>query len=215
MVHLRIADMLADELKVNLTKFIIGNLAPDSGEILNDGSYAPPPEVTHWKTNHLIQPDDFYKVYLISCNHDDWSFYLGYYSHLVTDYYWHELLVALYDHNGWIRHDDKNRHNIYAWNYTVDMTFLRKHPEMRALKVLTETEKFENTYLNYFGKDAIIRKMKDISKVYINDFIPEDESEYITTAMIDLFVNETVERIRSKIRAFDDDPLINSAQALR
>jgi len=168
LVHLRIADELADEFNVNLTEFVIGNLAPDSGEILNDGSYQPPAKVTHWKTstsNRFIQPDDFYKEYLSSCKNSDKSFYLGYFSHLITDYYWHKRLLELCDNYCWDRHDSKYRHMIYSLNYNVDMLYLRQHPEMRALNVLMRTNEFENTYLDYFGKDAIINKD---SPLYMN-----------------------------------------------
>lgn len=217
MVHLRIADILADELNVDLTEFIVGNLAPDSGKILNDGTYSPPSEVTHWKTNrdnHLINPDAFYKVYSVSFRNNAKAFYLGYYSHLITDFYWHEFIVELCETNGWQRHDNKFRHLIYSWNYNVDMIFFRQNPKMRAFNVLMNINEFENIYLHYFSKDAMIDKMKDICNVYNNDFKPEHESKYITTETIDLFISNTVEIIRSKIRAFYDDSFVDSTQAL-
>ena len=184
-VHLRIADILADDFDVDLTEFVIGNLAPDSGEILKDSKYQPPSNVTHWKTdqeNRLIQPDNFYKTYLTSCKKDSRSFYLGYYSHLITDYFWHEELIKLYKENNWERHN--NRHSIYSWNYNVDMIFLRQHPKMRAYNILKNISDFKNTYLDYFSQDAIIKKIKDIYMVYNTDYTPTEENEYLNSETI-------------------------------
>jgi len=52
MVHLRVADRLLDRLEgIREKEFIMGNIAPDSGVPNADWTaYAPPTEVSHFKT---------------------------------------------------------------------------------------------------------------------------------------------------------------------
>ena len=96
-VHLRIADILADRLDVDYEKFIVGNIAPDSGIISEKGEYIPPSSITHWtptERNSDIRPHEFYKVFVQNSPADKYSFYLGYLSHLITDLFWMGKIVT-------------------------------------------------------------------------------------------------------------------------
>lgn len=96
-VHLRIADILADKLDVDYTKFVVGNLAPDSGIISEKGEYIPPSSITHWTPtgrNNGIRPERFYNAYIRNSPADKYSFYLGYLSHLITDLFWMSKIVT-------------------------------------------------------------------------------------------------------------------------
>jgi hypothetical protein len=95
MAHLRVADKLLDNIGVLSQKyFIFGNIAPDSGESV-DGDwnvFTPSTDVSHWKLEGLPRSErakKFKEKHLVETNDmDALSFYLGYYTHLLTDYIW-------------------------------------------------------------------------------------------------------------------------------
>lgn len=101
MIHLRIADALIDKIAdIDKTAFIIGNIAPDSGVPNTDWtSYNPPKLVSHY---YVIQEDGrtkkidvdafcaeyFSKELIRSYSAKEYSFFLGYFIHLLTDIEW-------------------------------------------------------------------------------------------------------------------------------
>ena len=100
MVHLRVADRLLDRLEgIREKEFIMGNIAPDSGVPNADWTaYAPPTEVSHFKT-YLgdravkIDVESYLQQYFTvekrkKYSPEQYSFYLGYLIHLLTDLEW-------------------------------------------------------------------------------------------------------------------------------
>lgn len=97
MVHLRVADKLLDRLKgIAETEFIVGNIAPDSGVPNADWTaYAPPGEISHFKTylddgSVKIDVEKYRRQYFTEegraeYSREQYSFYLGYLTHLLTD----------------------------------------------------------------------------------------------------------------------------------
>lgn len=103
MVHLRIADELLTRIKgLNEETFILGNIAPDSGVPNKDwSSFTPPGNVTHYRDNDKdkthINIDKYVSEYLTkekieSYTVREFSFYLGYYTHLLTDIEWAKMV---------------------------------------------------------------------------------------------------------------------------
>ncbi len=100
MVHLRTADKLLEYLPdVFAEEFIMGNIAPDSGVPNKDWStYTPASEVSHYKTRgaggrSVIQTDKYVDEYFTNEKQStytkkQYSFYLGYLTHLLTDVLW-------------------------------------------------------------------------------------------------------------------------------
>ena len=93
MAHLRIADKLLDNIgSLSPKHFIVGNIAPDSGEPI-DGNwnvFTPSTDISHWKLEGLPRSEraeKFKEAYLAKEKNDEaFAFYLGYYIHLLTDY---------------------------------------------------------------------------------------------------------------------------------
>ena len=101
MVHLRVADKLLDEIEELVgMKFIMGNIAPDSGVPNKDwSSFVPSSKISHFQAANskekCVLPEKFVEKYLMDKTYDvqTVSFYLGYYTHLLTDVLWKEKIV--------------------------------------------------------------------------------------------------------------------------
>ena len=100
MIHLRIADKLLDKLNnITTTEFIMGNIAPDSGVPNEDWSvFTPSGDISHFKEESLdgwknINIDKFINEHFTieqikRYTNQEFSFFLGYYTHLLTDIEW-------------------------------------------------------------------------------------------------------------------------------
>lgn len=211
MVHLRIADLLLEEFEtLEKTEFIMGNIAPDSGIPSQDWSYyTPPKEVSHfWDEHKRTQFDQFIEKYFTedlreSYNQKQYSFFLGYLSHLVADYFWVERIVK----------PCKKKHEIelaedqqkFFWKmkadwYDQDFLFLAKNPDFRAFQIYKNAAAFENTYMDIFTADAF-----DNRREYIVGFYSEKRENldrdypYLDERCMDQFVKDTVGIIVDKV----------------
>jgi hypothetical protein len=75
------------------THFIVGNIAPDSGEPNEDWSvFTPSTDISHWKLENVPlseRAERFREKYLVKPkDRESAAFLLGYYAHLLTDYIW-------------------------------------------------------------------------------------------------------------------------------
>ena len=90
--HFRITEeLLKTELPVSKIEFLVVNIGPDCGLIGEDGKPTPPKETTHFEIEGKINSDSFYQQYLSDekeSSLSEFSYYLGYYIHLVTDEKW-------------------------------------------------------------------------------------------------------------------------------
>lgn len=104
MVHLRIADALIDKIEgLDWTAFVMGNIAPDSGVPNSDWSaFSPPKSVTHYyrqmagKSKQIdiaaFRADYFSEAHIQAYSNKAYSFFLGYYVHLLSDIEWSEKI---------------------------------------------------------------------------------------------------------------------------
>lgn len=99
MVHLRLADkLLAQSDNLDERAFVMGNIAPDSGVPNEDWTqFRPPKTLSHFKTkrsdNTYIDIEAFCAKYFNAdinktYTKKEYSFFLGYYVHLLTDIEW-------------------------------------------------------------------------------------------------------------------------------
>ena len=149
MIHLRIADELLMRLpRIDETAFVMGNIVPDSGVPNSDWTeYHPPKAITHFykKTDsgRTIDVDSFCKRYfdppLISAySLKEYSFFLGYYLHLLTDVRWTETILSGLK-TDYPNAYAENKHKLIEaakedW-YDLDFLYLEKHPDFRAFAV--------------------------------------------------------------------------------
>ena len=207
MVHLRIADRLLDRIPgLSPIAFIVGNMAPDSGIPNADWSaFDPPAKISHFKTtSRKADPDAFAAKYWTEelrqgYTEDQYAFYLGYLTHLLTDVAWVEdiyypskvkfshLLAAEPDTFIWKLKED--------W-YDLDFKYLRDRPGCRAFRAYLGAVGFRNDFMEEFVPDAF-----DDRRAYITDFYLQGrenldrEYPYLTEAEMDAFTHRAAESI--------------------
>ncbi len=210
MAHLRIADRLVCEIgALPQVPFIVGNIAPDSGEPNADWSaFTPLREVSHWKiagVARIERPERFRRKHLDAAQTPgEIAFHLGYYTHLVTDFIWaRDVFLPQREQYAQAFAQDP----AFVWQikrdmYDLDHLYLREHPDFRAFKLLAGVAVFPNTYLSYFSESAFEKKI-----AYIVDFYQNFKGEldrdypYFTRAEMDRFVEGAVCEILPKLRA--------------
>ncbi len=211
MVHFRIADGLLEEVQGEVEKFIVGNIGPDCGEPNEDWSkFSPPTDISHWmrsNTKESIDSDAFYERYLKDKKDTSgFSFYLGYYVHLLTDILWkikiHQPTKEKYLEQ--FQRDDKFIWVVKEDWYDLDHKYLRDHPEFRTFRIFDKITTFPNTYLDYYSEVAIENQIGYISQFY-NTFHGDLDREYpyLDQDRMDAFVTEALGMIREDLRNKD------------
>ena len=156
MIHLRIADGLLDRIPgLDETAFVMGNIAPDSGVPNEDWSaYSPPKDVSHYKVKRgnesVFDLDRFITEHfspelIRSYSLREFSFFLGYYAHLLTDMEWIKEVL----HPSFAAHPDKAEKDrtAFVWElkrdwYDMDFRYLKEHPDFRAFRIYEQSDGF-------------------------------------------------------------------------
>ena len=214
MVHLRMADRLLDAIpRLSPTEFIVGNIAPDSGVPNEDWSaFTPGKTVSHFQTDGKnIDISAFVSRYFTPemqgrYDQKQYSFFLGYLVHLLTDNMWvrdishptaqrfREERAA--DKKGYIARVKED------W-YDQDHLYLRSHPDVRAFSLYEKAVGFQNTFMTEFSPDAF-----DNRRVYITAFYrqgsadPDREYPYLTAAEMDRFVENGAAEILRRLNEY-------------
>jgi hypothetical protein len=215
--------MIADNLLIrglNLDKkgFCVGNIAPDCNVENEDWtSFTPSREVTHWmKGQSKLTSDyeDFYKKYIKDesfTSNEQYSFLLGYYSHLITDVEFQRFIrdehrvKNTYDRiktNGDLREKvigysedfdtlkkifEKNR--VFYDIKVQETNYLKSNPTSGYNTVLQNLEEFPD-YLDFFPQGAIIRKIRIMANKPDNDS-SEYEFLFFSKQEFEEFIYET------------------------
>jgi len=112
--HMRIAEYFMNKYRqLDNVAFLVGNIAPDSGVPNEDWSvFTPDTNVSHWRqAGGEIDAEGFKKAYLHPGD-KKYSFYLGYYLHLITDIEWGKFFA------------EKEKEPIYAEGLKADSKFI-------------------------------------------------------------------------------------------
>lgn len=214
MVHLRIADRLLDMLpNLSATEFIVGNIAPDSGVPNADWSaFTPNKNISHFKdTNKKVCPENFAAKYFTHSqqrlyNKQQYSFYLGYLVHLLTDRLW-SAKIARPTMERFSEELDKDKAGTISkikddW-YDLDFLYLRHNPDFRAFSVFDGAVGFENTFMEEFSRDAF-----DNRRAYITDFYRQDNDHlerdypYLTAESAEKFIAESTTEIIKSLKIY-------------
>lgn len=210
MVHLRVADILLDKWKgLDETAFVMGNIAPDSGVPSADwSSYTPDSITSHFKKPGGVDIDleRFQREYLSpeqvqGYNKRQYSFFLGYRTHLCTDVLWAEQIWVpckekyrrLKNLTGDLTYEQR-QDMIWAikadW-YDLDFLYLWEHPDFRAFRIYREAVDFKNEFLDIFAEDAFENRREYITGFYLTGRENMDrEYPYLTAERAERFVRE-------------------------
>jgi hypothetical protein len=220
MVHLRIADELLKHIdNVDETAFVMGNIAPDSGVPSEDWKeYYPPKNVSHFKT----RPDDetYFDIdaYCRKYFNDDlikgyslkeYSFFLGYYVHLLTDVRWTETVyVDLLKKHPKECAEDKYK---LIWSakadwYDLDFLYLEQNPGFKAFSIYENAVCYDNVFMDLFSRDAFENRRQYICGFYHSDNHGDlhREYHYLTPEQAEDFVKTTSRMIMDQDCRFFD-----------
>lgn len=210
-IHLRVAQGILE--KTNLekeTEFIMGNIAPDSGVPSEDGSnYVPSSEVSHYNQKDEngikgVHEECFVASYLReeqrkNYTKEQYTFYLGYLTHLLTDKLWASEIV--YSAKAQME-ELFRKNNAEFWRfvkrdwYDLDFLYLKKHPDFEAFQFYENTIGFKNIFLDFFAEDALENRREFITGFYHEGVEKVEEREtYLSTEQLDAFVSATVDEI--------------------
>lgn len=204
MIHLRVADLLLDRIPdLDETAFVMGNIAPDSGTVSPDWSrYFPPKSVSHFKLESgEYDLPRFLGEYLTpelirSYSRRAYSFFLGYYVHLLTDVKWAEKVYAP-SRDKHLEATFRGDRTALIWAlkkdwYDLDFRYLEEHPDFRAFRIYEEAVGFPNDLMDIFAPDAFEDRRHYVCSYYRGEH-GELYRDYpwLTPAEADSFVAET------------------------
>lgn len=215
MVHLRVAELLLERLEgIAKQEFIMGNIAPDSGVPNADWTaYAPPSQVSHFKTylengSAYIDVERYLEQYFTAEKRagysiEQYSFYLGYLTHLLTDLEWiahvYEPSIARYP-EAYAEDSYKLLWTLKKDWYDLDFLYLKKHPDFRAFQIYENAVGFVNCYMDIFAEDAFENRRGYIIGFYRGGREDiEREYTYLTEKQADQFVENCVETVLGKL----------------
>ncbi len=207
MIHLRIADELLLCLDgIDETAFVMGNIAPDSGVPNSDWTeFHPPKTITHFykrtETGKIIDVSFFCERYfnqslIRTYSIQEYSFFLGYYLHLLTDIRWTEMIISKLKKDYAKAYSENKSKLIEAakedW-YDLDFLYLTTHPNCKAFSLYENAVGFDNIFMDIFSRDAF-----DNRRAYICGFYHSEEHgelyreyRYLTQEQADAFVMDT------------------------
>ena len=217
MVHLRVADKILDRIEsLDKSAFVLGNIAPDSGVPNEDwSSFDPPGNVTHFRTRPeektFIDIDKYVREFFTdekikNYTNREYSFFLGYYTHLLTDIEWIKMV-----HSEGVSEENAKKENMsyidFVWKnkkdwYDLDFLYLEEHPQFRAFHIYEDAEDIKNVFMDAFSEDAFENRREYICGYYRSDNHGDlhRNYQYLTKERSDRFVEETVEIIMNIIR---------------
>lgn len=182
-IHLRAAQQLYQKLQIKPTDaFVLGNIAPDSGVPTADGSgFVPDAEISHFRSldeNGIknIHEDRFIARYFTpeqrqSYSDQEYAFFLGYLTHLLTDKIWAEKIVyAAKEQQSALFASDR----ALFWQtikrdwYDMDFMYLKANPDFEAFRVYRDNPDVRNTYLDFFSETAFEERRHFILDFYTN-----------------------------------------------
>lgn len=208
MIHLRIADKLLDMIPdLSPIEFIMGNMAPDSGVPNEDWSaFSPSTAVSHYRRDngtgkkvidvHRYVEEFFTPEHRKTYDNRQYSFYLGYYTHLLTDMLWSELVAQ----------PVRKKFPDITWDeikedwYGQDFLYIKKHPGFRVFRAYLGSVGFLNRYMDFFAPDAFDNRREYITSFYLQEQENLDrEYPYLTEDEATFFVDQAVSSILQEV----------------
>ena len=232
--HMMVADSVMQKLPwLDRRGFCVGNVAPDCNIENEDWtSFTPSREVTHWMSGDKkigTDAERFLSEYVLKriseiSSIEEYSFLLGYYSHLVADAEFQKMIrdperVA----EAWKRIDADPEGSARVqgmartWDsvkiivpkkerfreiYSIEGDYLRRNPSSGYYTEILTLKEFPD-YIDYLPHGAIVRK---IPKMTVSEELLQPIEKYIsiTKNEVEVFVAETVAIVTKKIEAIGE-----------
>lgn len=221
-MYLRIAEKLYNYIE-NITEvdFYMGFVAPCCS-LFNSSTnnFTPPIESTHFYTKDSLgnpNPEYFYKQYLKNNNlsKEEYSFYMGYYCHLITDILWEqEVFNPVYIVFGDvisspITYSIRGKNSVWQ---DIDLQFLKLNEDYRPYNVIKNNIKYDYKYIDLFNKKDMFKKLVRMINFYeANGRYLDFNCHDIIKRKVDNFVLTSYKKILGRLyRVWDDIYCSNS-----
>ena len=203
-MHLRVAEKLTYLLgEIDVAAYFVGSIAPDSGRMVDDFTYLPPKDVSHWKRDDVtfrqrfLDNAEFYNKY-VSDEHDLFkkSLFWGYYIHILTDtIYVRDMIHPFIEKHGkpfW----RANITDIRKGWYEIDFRFLAENERYTPFQLLKTVKPFETPYFDYFAPTDVYDRIQNAIDLYSNSRVHPD-CKFIThsPADADRMIEDMVQEI--------------------
>ena len=198
-VHLRMADYFLEKYNFPYAyEFAAGNLGADCGYGKKDsfGEFTPPPQVTHWTptgSKRDCEYKKFYKKYLEDKKKTKaFFFYLGYYTHLLTDIMWSKMIcIPTYEKYADEYKKDPEFLRVIKldWN-DRDFQYMENHPDFEPYKIIENGGGLAD-YMPYYEKNQLNTQINGIVNYYKTKVTERDinrKYEYLTDGDFDDFI---------------------------
>lgn len=211
MVHLRVADLVAEKIGLSAKAyddFIIGNVAPDSGKLNDDGlTYTPSKAVTHFKTaDGSFDLSRYRKDYLTDSPKEFFELRLGYYSHLLTDTLWKE---KVYYPTKTKYLSEFERDKLFVWQikrdwYDLDKLYIKNDPTFKAYESVRNNRDRSISAFDYLDAYLIRETLGRIADYYSVPYerSANDEYVYMTEEEMTDFVSLAASFVIDKLTDF-------------
>lgn len=175
-MHLRVAEKLAHLLgDIDEAAFYVGAIAPDSGKMVDDFTYLPPKDISHWKRDDVSYEQRFLdnaEFYYQYCEKENDRFkkslFWGYYIHILTDTIYVRDIIHPYMKEHGYPFWRSNITNIRKGWYEIDFRFIADNPNYRPLELLKTVVPFTNEYIDYFAPKDIYERIQNAIELYSN-----------------------------------------------
>ena len=217
--HIVTANKILDKVNLDKDKFIFANIMPDilNGHIVKDVSKIVEYEETHFVKEvnfngiNTVIPD-IYKFKKIYKDRLDNPIILGYFSHLLTDYYWNFYTYSTYFEN--LDRDTKyvkvklnnNRNEIMDWDSAVAkkqkdfkifsdylQSMLKEDINFNSLKLWEDIRKLEELKYSKQDIENTVNYLKNIRNIRNNNInLREDRYDIFSQEELLQKLNESV-----------------------
>lgn len=173
-MHLRVAEKLKDIFSdLDIAAYYVGAIAPDSGKMVDDFTYVPTKDVSHWKREgvsyeqRFLDNTEFYKKYCLSqTDKFKKSLCLGYFVHILTDtIYVRDIIHPYIAKHGW-DFWKANITNIRKGWYEIDFRFLAENENYLPYELLKTVKPFDNSFLDYFAPNDVYERIQFAINLY-------------------------------------------------
>ena len=175
--HMMVADKILEKLpQLDKHGFCVGNIAPDCNIQNEDWTvYTPSRAVTHWMQGSrkaIADVDAFCKEYILKrkemiTSGEEYSFLLGYYSHLITDAVFQEMILK------------ENRVAAVWARVKSEEDIMFRFNELREKKGESLPETWDTVKL-LIPKEVRMRELESLEAEYLQEY---PKSGYITDIM--------------------------------
>lgn len=217
MVHLNIANLITDSLQGQADRgsFYLGNIAPDSIH-MREGTTRDDKEYTHFNPkdegDYVGGLKELYLSYMQQRADEGWKWFVrGYFMHVMTDYYWfrsvHPEFVERVNKEdlsiGTSRSKEELARLYYQETDQIDFDLYRGSSWSEEVwQVLNSSLGYNMT--DRLTADEIVR-WRDHTFSFLNGEEPGITPEFITGERVQVFVEESVERLIALLSSWDPE----------